>query len=308
MNSRRKDKMVLSFGGRGIIKEGLYPLFKTSENSRISRHNGKHLAIFDFRGLKGKSKSLDSMRAIVRTLPVFERNKYGGNYMLRLEGDEKPRIHCLLEGDTEYEDEQINEFLGLNEKVYTDYWNNPPEIESKKGYRDGRYSNLFIRSFIDFDDFKSYLEEEEFPDEIFHEKKDMDRYDYDKKFRKWKIHARHSILNDLRALALEFKPPYENAHARHEIGTSRGAEDYISEIEKEQGWSEGNFPGMDRLDIPAYVVNSLYGAGIRTLRDLVMHTENELLGVEGFGKKSLDWVKHALETEGLCLRPQRAKK
>jgi len=200
--------MTMLSMGRGIIQEGLYPLFEIRENGNMY-HDGQHLAVFDFRGLKRKSNSLDSMRAIVRTLPVHERNTLGGNYLLRLEGDKLPRIHYLLDipsGDSETEEKKICEFLRSNEKIYTDPPNNPPEINSQKGFRNGRYANLFTKSFIGFDDFKSHCEADEFPDEIFHDKKDIDRYDPEKQFRKWKISADSVyVLEDLMALALEFR-------------------------------------------------------------------------------------------------------
>lgn len=55
------------------------------------------------------------------------------------------------------------------------------------------------------------------------------------------------------------------------------------------------------LEIPVRAQNCLTSVNIRTLRDLVTKTEEELLGLKNFGKASLDEVKRELEKRKLNL-------
>lgn len=56
---------------------------------------------------------------------------------------------------------------------------------------------------------------------------------------------------------------------------------------------------IDDLDLSVRSVNSLKNSNIRTLGDLVRQTENQILQVKNFGKKSLQEIAHLLESEGL---------
>jgi DNA-directed RNA polymerase subunit alpha len=56
---------------------------------------------------------------------------------------------------------------------------------------------------------------------------------------------------------------------------------------------------IDELDLSVRSVNSLKNSNIRTLGDLVRQTENQILQVKNFGKKSLQEIADLLEREGL---------
>ncbi|HEU5175393.1 MAG TPA: DNA-directed RNA polymerase subunit alpha [Gemmatimonadaceae bacterium] len=56
---------------------------------------------------------------------------------------------------------------------------------------------------------------------------------------------------------------------------------------------------IDDLELSVRSVNSLKNSSIRTLADLVRQTENQILQVKNFGKKSLQEIAELLEREGL---------
>jgi DNA-directed RNA polymerase subunit alpha len=56
---------------------------------------------------------------------------------------------------------------------------------------------------------------------------------------------------------------------------------------------------IDDLELSVRSVNSLKNSNIRTLGDLVRQTENQILQVKNFGKKSLQEIADLLEREGL---------
>ena len=56
---------------------------------------------------------------------------------------------------------------------------------------------------------------------------------------------------------------------------------------------------IDDLELSVRSVNSLKNSSIRTLADLVRQTENQILQVKNFGKKSLQEIADLLEREGL---------
>ncbi len=58
---------------------------------------------------------------------------------------------------------------------------------------------------------------------------------------------------------------------------------------------------VDTLDLGGRISNLLHNAGIETVRDLVAYQEDDLLNVQGFGKKALVEVKEKLESMGLSL-------
>lgn len=59
--------------------------------------------------------------------------------------------------------------------------------------------------------------------------------------------------------------------------------------------------GIEVLELPKTAETALRNAGIVTLRDLVVRSEEELLGVPRLGKTALTAIKKALDREGLAL-------
>jgi DNA-directed RNA polymerase subunit alpha len=59
---------------------------------------------------------------------------------------------------------------------------------------------------------------------------------------------------------------------------------------------------IEELDLSVRPYNCLKRAGINTIGDLVSRTEDEIVNVKNFGRKSLDEVKEKLGTFGLTLR------
>ena len=58
---------------------------------------------------------------------------------------------------------------------------------------------------------------------------------------------------------------------------------------------------IEELELGVRAYNCLKNANIYTLKDLVMKTESDLLKTKHFGRKSLQQVKHVLESMGLSL-------
>ena len=59
---------------------------------------------------------------------------------------------------------------------------------------------------------------------------------------------------------------------------------------------------IEELDLSVRPYNCLKRAGINTLGDLLQRTEEEVVNVKNFGRKSLDEVKEKLAALGLELR------
>jgi len=59
---------------------------------------------------------------------------------------------------------------------------------------------------------------------------------------------------------------------------------------------------IDDLDLSVRPYNCLKRAGIHTVGDLIKKTEDEVVAVKNFGRKSLDEVKEKLAAHGLTLR------
>ncbi len=59
---------------------------------------------------------------------------------------------------------------------------------------------------------------------------------------------------------------------------------------------------IEDLNLPARVTSSLSEAGIRTIGGLTRKKENDLMEIEGVGKKAVDQIKQALEELGLSLK------
>jgi large subunit ribosomal protein L21 len=56
---------------------------------------------------------------------------------------------------------------------------------------------------------------------------------------------------------------------------------------------------IDELELPARVASALKGAGLETVEDLLARDEAELLGIRGFGAKSLEQLRTSLRDKGL---------
>lgn len=59
--------------------------------------------------------------------------------------------------------------------------------------------------------------------------------------------------------------------------------------------------GVEMIELSSRASNCLKVAGIRTIGELVQKTDNDLLAVKNFGKKSLDEIKERLQELGLSL-------
>jgi DNA-directed RNA polymerase subunit alpha len=59
--------------------------------------------------------------------------------------------------------------------------------------------------------------------------------------------------------------------------------------------------GVEMIELSSRASNCLKVAGIRTIGELVQRTDNDLLAVKNFGKKSLDEIKEKLQELGLTL-------
>jgi len=59
---------------------------------------------------------------------------------------------------------------------------------------------------------------------------------------------------------------------------------------------------VDDLELTVRSLKSLKAENIRSIRDLIQRTENELLMTPRLGRKSLDEIKEVLASRGLTLR------
>ncbi len=84
-----------------------------------------------------------------------------------------------------------------------------------------------------------------------------------------------------------------------------GAEAEEAPLEEGVEGSEEVASGLDRsvseLELSVRAVNCLKSAGVRTIGELVLRTEEEMLRTKNFGRKSLDEIKEALKNMGLSL-------
>lgn len=68
-----------------------------------------------------------------------------------------------------------------------------------------------------------------------------------------------------------------------------------------QGMNQNLGKSVDELELSVRSYNCLKNAGIKTIADLVMMTEGEILKTKNFGRKSLNEIKELLEKMGLNL-------
>lgn len=59
--------------------------------------------------------------------------------------------------------------------------------------------------------------------------------------------------------------------------------------------------GIDSLNLGGRILNMLHNAGMTTVRDVVAHSDEEMLAVPGLGKKALAEVREQLDALGLSL-------
>lgn len=65
---------------------------------------------------------------------------------------------------------------------------------------------------------------------------------------------------------------------------------------------ETEFPMLSSLNLEYRTRNCLEGAGIKSVRDLLDRTENDLLNAPMLGRKSLNEIKEVLAIHGLRLK------
>ena len=78
-------------------------------------------------------------------------------------------------------------------------------------------------------------------------------------------------------------------------------EDTVGSSEPEQEEDSVLERPLEELGLGGRITNMLRNAGVETLRELVVYSEDELLAVPGFGKKALADVRNQLEALGLSL-------
>ncbi len=83
------------------------------------------------------------------------------------------------------------------------------------------------------------------------------------------------------------------------VGTAVGAE--VAVPQADESTKLASMP-IEELDLSVRPYNCLKRAGINTLGDLLQRTEDEVVNVKNFGRKSLDEVKEKLAALGLELR------
>lgn len=79
------------------------------------------------------------------------------------------------------------------------------------------------------------------------------------------------------------------------------ADDTAKKGVKSQSAKDALDKSIEELDLGVRAYNCLKNANIYTLRDLVSKTESDLLKTKHFGRKSLQQVKHVLDSMGLAL-------
>ncbi|MBI2192805.1 MAG: DNA-directed RNA polymerase subunit alpha [Planctomycetes bacterium] len=90
----------------------------------------------------------------------------------------------------------------------------------------------------------------------------------------------------------------------HELQLGPDGEEESEEVEESSEGVAVLDLSITELEIPVRAQNCLTSMNIRTLRDLVAKTEEELLDLKNFGKASLDEVKRELEKRNLTLGMQ----
>lgn len=74
------------------------------------------------------------------------------------------------------------------------------------------------------------------------------------------------------------------------------------ESQKEEKDSKMYETIIDELNLPSRVINALLRENIETVADLVRRGEDELVGLKGVGRKSIDLIKEELEKMGVELK------
>jgi len=82
------------------------------------------------------------------------------------------------------------------------------------------------------------------------------------------------------------------------------AEEESDEVSETQALAEKLDKSIEELELSVRSFNCLEAAGIKTIRDLVQKTENEMLKYRNFGRKSLTEIKNILKAMGLSFNMQ----
>jgi DNA-directed RNA polymerase subunit alpha len=82
------------------------------------------------------------------------------------------------------------------------------------------------------------------------------------------------------------------------------AEEESDEVSETQALAEKLDKSIEELELSVRSFNCLEAAGIKTIRDLVQKTENEMLKYRNFGRKSLTEIKNILKGMGLGFNMQ----
>ena len=123
--------------------------------------------------------------------------------------------------------------------------------------------------------------------------------DYDKLlFEIWT----NGALNPTDALAYGAKILKEYMNILINFDDPPTSEDAKPEIERVPGsLNENLYRPVSELELSVRSINCLQNAKIETIGELVQKTEQEMLKTKNFGRKSLNEIKHILETMGLSL-------
>ncbi len=89
--------------------------------------------------------------------------------------------------------------------------------------------------------------------------------------------------------------------AKDKSGETSKAEVSEKETQKTGGDSDMSEQGVEMIELSSRASNCLKVAGIRTIGELIHRTDEDLLAVKNFGKKSLDEIKEKIAEMGLSL-------
>ena len=94
------------------------------------------------------------------------------------------------------------------------------------------------------------------------------------------------------------------SHLQLFIGLTEAAEDVEIMVDKTEDTKDKvlDMP-IEELDLSVRAYNCLKRAGINTVEELIKKTEEDMMKIRNFGKKSLEEVKSKLDEFGLALRP-----
>lgn len=95
----------------------------------------------------------------------------------------------------------------------------------------------------------------------------------------------------------------EDGEVTEDVASQESLSEEFAPRKKEEGGEEDPLKiRVEDLKLSSRTLNILSQAGIRTVGGLVKKREEDLLSIEGFGKKSVQEIKQALESFGLALK------